>query len=89
MLLDQTTGPEKSDAADGRKAMKRSFLVITFLTLTCAAVLAPIRTTTPILLSSADGADWKCTTSAFVITTCLPTRDVRTKASASNLASLR
>ena len=57
--------------------MKRSLLVIAFLTLACAATLAPIRSTPPMLLSDADGAGWKCSRSALVLTTCAPSRDVR------------
>jgi hypothetical protein len=57
--------------------MKRRLLMIAFLTLACAATLAPIRSTTPMLLSDADGVDWKCSRSAFILTTCEPSRDVR------------
>ena len=57
--------------------MKRLLLMVAFLTLACAATLAPIRSTPPILLSDADGADWKCSRSALILTTCVPNRDVR------------
>jgi hypothetical protein len=55
--------------------MKRPLLMIAFLMLACAA--APIRSTPPMLLSGSDGADWKCSRSALVLTTCVPSRDVR------------
>lgn len=35
--------------------MKRPYLMLAFLTLACAATLAPIRSTPPMLLSDADG----------------------------------
>jgi len=54
--------------------MKRPLLMIAFLALACAATLAPIRSTPPMLL---DGADWKCSRSAFILTTCAPSGDVR------------
>jgi hypothetical protein len=57
--------------------MKRPLLMFAFLTLACAAILVPIRSTAPMLLSDADGADWKCSKSALIITTCAPSRDVR------------
>ena len=57
--------------------MKRSLLMIVFLTLACAATLAPMRSTPPMLLSDADGADWKCSRSALILTTCAPNHDVR------------
>ena len=57
--------------------MKRSLLTIAFLTLACAGTLAPIRSTPPMLLSDADGADWKCSRSALILTTCAPSRIVR------------
>ena len=57
--------------------MKRSLLMIAFLTLACAATLAPIRSTPPMLLSDADGAGWKCSRSALILTTCVPSRIVR------------
>jgi hypothetical protein len=57
--------------------MKRPLLMIAFLTLACAATLAPIRSTPPILLSDSDGTDWKCSRSALILTTCAPNRDVR------------
>ncbi len=57
--------------------MRRPLLMFAFLTLACAAALAPIRSTPPMLLSDADAADWKCSRSALIITTCAPSRDVR------------
>ena len=57
--------------------MKLPFLMIVFLTLACVATLSPIRSTTPMLLSDADGANWKCSRSALILTTCAPTRDGR------------
>ena len=54
--------------------MKRPLLMFAFLTLACAATLAPIRSTPPTVLSD---ADWKCSKSALIITTCTPGRDVR------------
>jgi hypothetical protein len=58
--------------------MKRSLLMIAFLTLACSATLAPIRSTPPMLLSDADGTDRKCNRSALILTTCAPTRTART-----------
>ena len=55
--------------------MKRP-LFIAFLALACAATLAPIRSTPPILLSNADGAAWTCSRSAFILTTCAPNHHV-------------
>ena len=60
-----------------RTSMKRPLLMVVFLTLACAATLAPIRSTPPMLLSDAGGADWKCSRSALILTTCAPSRDVR------------
>jgi hypothetical protein len=57
--------------------MKQPLLMVAFLALTCAATSAPIRSTPPLLLSDADGAAWKCSRSALVLTTCAPNRDVR------------
>jgi hypothetical protein len=76
----QMTSPEKHRTAhteNRRTAMKRPLLMFAFLTLACAATLAPIRSTPPILLSDADGAGWKCSRSAVILTTCAPNRDVR------------
>ena len=56
--------------------MKRPLLTA-FLTLAFAATLVPIRSTPPMLLSGAGGADWKCSRSALILTTCAPNRDVR------------
>ena len=57
--------------------MKQPLLMIAFLSLACAVTLAPVRSTPPMLLSDADGVDWKCNRSAFILTTCAPSRDVR------------
>jgi hypothetical protein len=57
--------------------MKRSLLMVAFLTLACAAALTPTRSTPPTLLSDADGADWKCSRSALILTTCAPSRIAR------------
>lgn len=52
-------------------------LMFAFLTLACVATLTPIRSTTPMLLSDADGAHWNCSRSALILTTCALSRDVR------------
>ena len=57
--------------------MKRSLLMVAFLTLACAALLAPISSTPPTLLSNAGGVEWKCSSSALVLTTCTPSHKVR------------
>lgn len=57
--------------------MKRPLLMVGIVALVCAATLAPIRSTPPMLLSDADGVEWKCSKSALVLTTCAPNRDVR------------
>ncbi len=57
--------------------MKVPLLIVAFLMLACAATLAPMSSTPPILLSDAGGASWKCSTSALVLTTCAPRNDVR------------
>jgi hypothetical protein len=57
--------------------MKPSWLILTVLTLVCAAVLVPIRTTPPPLLAEAHGIDWKCSRSAVVVVTCEPIHVVR------------
>jgi hypothetical protein len=57
--------------------MKRSLLVVTLLMLACAATLAPMSSTPPMLLASAGGASWNCSTSAWFVTTCAPRADVR------------
>jgi hypothetical protein len=48
--------------------MKRALLLIAFLMLACAATLAPIRSTPPMLFY------WKCSRSALILTTCAPSR---------------
>jgi hypothetical protein len=57
--------------------MKQPLLVIALLTIASAAALAPIRTTAPALLSDGDRVTWDCSTSALIMTTCVPSRDVR------------
>jgi hypothetical protein len=61
----------------GRTAMKRPLLMVAFLTLACAVLLAPIRSMPPMLLSDAGAVGWKCSSSALILTTCAPNRDVR------------
>jgi hypothetical protein len=50
-------------------------LMVAFLAFT--AILLPIRSTPPMLLSSADGTEWKCSKSALIVKTCTPNRNVR------------
>jgi hypothetical protein len=58
--------------------MKRSLLVLLFAALAGAtAILLPVRTTPPVLLSDAGATEWKCSTSALVFTTCAPNRGLR------------
>jgi hypothetical protein len=57
--------------------MKRPLLMVAFLTLACVALLAPIRSMPPIVLSGASGIEWKCSSSALILTTCTANRDVR------------
>jgi hypothetical protein len=57
--------------------MKRPLLVVAFVMLACAATLAPISSTPPMLLADAGGANWRCSTSALILTTCAPRADVR------------
>jgi hypothetical protein len=57
--------------------MKRPLLVVAFLTLACAALLAPIRSMPLMLVSDVGGVEWKCSSSALILTTCVPSRDVR------------
>jgi hypothetical protein len=54
--------------------MKRPLLTVAALTLACAALLAPIRSTPPMLLSYASTVEWKCSSSALILTTCVPDR---------------
>jgi hypothetical protein len=58
-------------------AMKRPLLMVAFVTLACAVTLLPIRATPPMLLSNADGVEWKCSKSALILTTCVPNREIR------------
>jgi len=55
--------------------MKRPFLTVAFLTLACAALLAPIRSTPPMPLSDAGGEKWKCSSSALILKTCVRNHD--------------
>jgi hypothetical protein len=58
--------------------MKRSLLVLVFAALAgAAAILLPVRTTPPVLLSDAGATEWTCSTSALVFTTCAPNRGLR------------
>jgi hypothetical protein len=57
--------------------MKISLLMIAFLGLACTAILVPIRSTPPVLLSNADGVEWKCSKSLLILTICAPSRVVR------------
>jgi hypothetical protein len=57
--------------------MKRPLLMVAFLTLACAALLTPVRSMTPTILSDAGGVEWKCSSSALILTTCAHNRDVR------------
>ena len=57
--------------------MKRHSVMITLLALAFGATLLPIRSTPSMLLSRADGVEWKCSTSALILTTCTPNREVR------------
>jgi len=56
--------------------MKRPLLMVAFLTLVSAALLAPMRSMPPMLLSDAGEVEWKCSSSALIVTTCVPNRDV-------------
>jgi hypothetical protein len=56
--------------------MKRPLLVVAIVALACAAPFAQIKSTPPMLLSDADGVEWKCK-SALVLTTCSPNRTLR------------
>ena len=55
---------------------KRPLLMVAFVALACAATLLPIRSTPPMLLSDADGVEWKCSKSAVILTTCTKTLHV-------------
>jgi hypothetical protein len=57
--------------------MKRPLLMVTFVVFACAATLLPTRSTPPMLLSNADGIEWKCSKSALILTTCAPKREIR------------
>ena len=57
--------------------MKRSLLTVAIVVLACGATLLPTRSTPPMLLSNADGIEWKCSKSALILTTCAPQREIR------------
>jgi hypothetical protein len=58
-------------------AMKNSLLLVAFFALACTAILVPIRSTPPVLLSNADGVEWKCSKSVLILTICAPNHVVR------------
>ena len=55
---------------------KRPLLMVAFVALACAATLLPIRSTPPMLLSNADGVEWKCNKAVVILTTCTKTLHV-------------
>jgi hypothetical protein len=57
--------------------MKRLLVLLAFAALAGAAMLLPVRTTTPALLSDTSGTEWSCSTSALMFTTCAPNRGLR------------
>jgi hypothetical protein len=57
--------------------MKWPLLMVVFVAVAVAATLLPIRSKPPILLSYADGVEWKCSKSALILTTCVPNREDR------------
>lgn len=57
--------------------MKRPLLPVAIVVLACAATLLPTSSTPPMLLSNADGVEWACSKSAFILTTCAPKREIR------------
>jgi hypothetical protein len=57
--------------------MKRPLIVVAFLTLASAVLLAPMRSAPPMLLSDASKVEWKCSRSALILTTCSPSHAVR------------
>ncbi|MBR1122959.1 hypothetical protein JQ628_15640 [Bradyrhizobium lablabi] len=61
--------------------MKRALLLLAFAALAGTAVLLPVRTTPPTVLSDASGTEWSCSTSALVFTTCAPNHSLRLAAS--------
>jgi hypothetical protein len=75
--LGQSTGSKFACTERGRQAMKWSLLMVAFLALAYVATFVPIRSTPPMLLSNADGVEWKCSKSALILTSCAPNRDVR------------
>jgi hypothetical protein len=57
--------------------MKWHLVMVVFVAVAVAATLLPIRSKLPILLSDADGVEWKCSKSALILTTCVPNREDR------------
>ena len=57
--------------------MKRALLVLAFAALAGAALVLPVRTTPPMLLTDAGATEWSCSTTALVFTTCAPSSGVR------------
>lgn len=56
--------------------MKRTFLMVAFVTFAFVSTLTPVRSAPPVLLSAAGGVSWNCSRSAFIVTTCAPHRDL-------------
>jgi hypothetical protein len=57
--------------------MKWPLLMVGVVAVAVAATLLPIRSSKPpILLSDADGVEWKCSKSALILTTCMPNHEV-------------
>lgn len=52
-------------------------LLMVIAALACTATLLPMESRPSMLLSKADGVEWKCTKSALILTTCVPKGDVR------------
>ena len=52
--------------------MKWPLLMVAFVAVAVTATLFPFRTKPPMLLSDADGVEWKCSKSALILTTCVP-----------------
>lgn len=57
--------------------MKRALLVLVFAALAGGALLLPVRTTPPVLLTDAGATEWNCSTTALVFTTCAPDSGLR------------
>jgi len=73
----KSTTPKLAAPEIRTTAVTQPLLLVAFVALACAATLLPIRSTPPMLLSNADGVEWKCSKSALVLTTCAPDREVR------------